>query len=239
VNTRKVIFLLLIGFIIHSCHSATERLEEYEVHGIDVSHYQKRIDWKKVEQEDFHFAFVKATEGGDYVDSLFQHNWNELEESSIRRGAYHFFRPDVSGAVQAINFLTQVDLKDGDLPPVLDVEVSGGRDEAHIVKMVNEWLEIVEMRLGVKPIIYSNQKYYLKYLTSFGSDYVTWIARYNNVGPEIGYDRQWDFWQYGDRGRVDGIKGDVDLNVFQGSLETLDKLCIKERPIFTESLVSN
>jgi len=239
VNTSKIVFLLVVGFLIHSCHSATERLSAYEVQGIDVSHYQKRIDWKTVEQQDLHFAFVKATEGGDYVDSLFQHNWSELESRNLKRGAYHFFRPDVSAAVQAINFLSQVELMPGDLPPVLDVEVSGSHDQAYIENMVSEWLAIVEMRLGVKPIIYSNQKFYLKYLTSFGSDYLTWIARYNDIAPMIGYEHKWNFWQYGDRGQVDGISGPVDLNVFKGSIESLNRLCIPAPPIYSENFVLN
>ena len=93
----------------------------YEVHGIDVSHYQAEIDWESVAEQGVQFAFVKASEGMTLIDTLFCDNWAAMKAADIRRGAYHFFRPQTPVYEQAFNFQTAVQIEPGDLPPVLDV----------------------------------------------------------------------------------------------------------------------
>ena len=103
----------------------------YEIHGIDVSKYQQTINWKEVKDMDVQgikigFAFIKATEGIGNVDEQFRRNWLEAEDKNICKGAYHFFIAGKSGKKQAANFIEIVNLKKGDLPPVLDIEQSYG-----------------------------------------------------------------------------------------------------------------
>ncbi len=93
-----------IGIFIISCQPVTNRLDSFAVHGIDLSHHQGRVDWNQIESQDIHFAFVKATEGGDHVDSLFAQNWSEMRRIGIKKGAYHFFRSNVGSEIQAENF---------------------------------------------------------------------------------------------------------------------------------------
>jgi len=121
--------LLLMGCV----GPATERMEAYEVHGIDVSHYQSRVSWSTISPSAVQFAFVKATEGIDYKDSLFDYNWAELGRTGIRKGAYHFFRPNLPPGEQARHFARTVKLSAGDMPPVLDVEVMGGLSKEELV----------------------------------------------------------------------------------------------------------
>ncbi len=193
--------------------------------GIDISHHQQRIDWQRlVESSELHFVFVKATEGGDFRDSLFAENWAWLREMGIRRGAYHFFRPKRSGALQAEHYLRTVELQPGDLAPVLDIETTDGVSPEKVIREVSEWLRVVEKALQVRPIIYTNQHFYERYLAGYFDDYPLWIARYSDEYPRLSA-RFWHFWQYSEKGRLNGIHRLVDLNVFRGTPQMLDRLC--------------
>ena len=222
------LFILLLG-----CNDHTVRKQGFEVHGIDVSHYQKSIDWNKVASQDIQFAFIKATEGETYKDSFFCENWAEMKAAGIKRGAYHFFRPTLSAAMQAENFIEMAELGDGDLAPVLDVEVSDGLDPITVRKQVDIWMEIVENHFKTKPILYSYQNFFNDYLAGHYNDYPVWIARYSSWRkPCLHVDQGWEFWQYGNRGQLKGIDGPVDFNVFKGSALELERLClIRPKPL--------
>ncbi len=205
----------------------TERRSDFAIHGIDVSHYQSRIDWTQLNQQNIHFAFIKATEGEDLIDSLFEHNWCKAQETGIKRGAYHFFRPNIPVLNQVLNFIKTVHLEPGDLPPVLDVEVLDGVASDNMEPLIRGWLTMVEAHYGVKPILYSNQTFYNTHLGSAFNDHLLWIARYSKDKPLLEKDQRWQFWQYGDRARLGGIGGYVDLNVFDGSWEDFERLLIR------------
>lgn len=214
-----------------------------ELHGIDVSHYQQRIDWDRVfAQQALEFAFVKATEGHDYTDSLFCRNWDALARHGVRRGAYHFFRAYGCGYDQAQHFLQTVDMRPGDLPPVLDIELTDGiapeimREEALI------WLQTVEAELRVKPIIYTNQHFYEEYLAGWFDQHPLWVARYSSERPTLQSGKCWQFWQYSNAGSIDGIAHQTDLNVFAGTESMLDELCWRPQepadPVAAEAVMA-
>jgi lysozyme len=192
----------------------------YQIHGIDVSKYQQTINWKDVKDMDVDgikigFAFIKATEGVGNVDNQFRRNWVKAEEQDICKGAYHFFIAGKSGKRQAANFIEMVNLKKGDLPPVIDIEKSFGVSSSEIKKEVADWLNIVEKYYGQKPLIYTNIDFYNRYLQADFDSYPIWIAHYlQPVKPRI--DRRWAFWQHSETGRVNGIRSPVDFNVFYG-----------------------
>jgi len=213
---------------LYSCQQETIRLDGYEVHGIDVSRYQGKVEWKKVIAQNIDFVFLKATEGESLVDSQFHSNWVQLSELQIKKGAYHFFRPTVSSIDQAKHFTRTVKMDFDDLPPVLDVELMDGVSKATLVNSLKSWINIVETHYKVKPIIYTNQKFYNKNLEGYFDEYPLWIARYNNyLEPEINGTNKWSFWQYGNRGRIEGIEGDVDFNVFRGSALELENMTVE------------
>ncbi len=192
----------------------------YSVHGIDVSHHQDVIDWEEVRKmnvEDLQlgFVFIKATEGLESVDRQFKRNWYNAREEGMTRGAYHFFLPTKSPRKQADNFIAQVTLEPGDLPPVLDVEKLYRVKPAILRVRVKEWLTIIEKYYKVKPIIYTNVDFYEQYLGEAFDEYPLWVAHYLQPGkPRIG--RDWIFWQHSETGRVNGIDHKVDFNVFYG-----------------------
>lgn len=194
---------------------------DYPVRGIDVSHYQKLIDWRKIGDAGISFVFVKATEGIAMKDTHFNRNWHRIRKEGLRRGAYHFFRPAISAQRQAIHFCKSVRLEQGDFPPILDVEVLDGVSGKELREGVRTWMTYVELQYGAKPILYSNQKFYNRHLRNAFKDYPLWIARYNAREPRLRDGSKWLFWQYTNKGRLPGIEEPTDFNVFQGSLEEL------------------
>lgn len=197
-----------------------------EMLGVDVSHHQKAIDWQRVaEQQSINFAFVKATEGGDFIDTLFCKNWEDLRKHGIRRGAYHFFRAYGCGYEQALHFLKTVEFAPGDLAPVLDVETSDNMSPEILQQEAAVWLNTVEQHLGIRPILYSNQHFYDRYLAGAFDDYPLWVARYSEEKPWLQSGKRWDIWQYANDGCIDGISRRVDMNIFYGTQAMLDRLC--------------
>jgi len=203
----------------------------YQLHGIDVSRYQKRVNWPvvknmKVNGISVGFAFIKATEGVNFTDKQFKRNWKKLRENRIIRGAYHYLNANASGKLQAQNFINSVTLLPGDLPPVLDVESLGNSSPQILQNTVEEWLTTVEENYHVKPIIYSNAAFYNKYLDSKFSSYPLWVAHYlERHEPRV--ERKWQFWQHNEAGRVNGIDAYVDFNVFNGDSSSFNQLLVK------------
>lgn len=203
----------------------------YSIHGIDVSHYQSSIDWNDVKAMQIRnvgigFSFIKATEGTDDIDDKFKQNWRGAKKAGIIRGAYHFFNPYRTGKAQALNFIKAVDLKPGDMPPVLDVEDAGRLDKLTLQQRVNEWLCTVEQHYKIKPLIYTGADFYKSYLEGCFDEYPLWVAHYlAKDKPRVS--RQWHFWQHNESGRVNGIDAYVDFNVFNGDSTAFAKLLYK------------
>lgn len=202
-------------------------MKGFDVHGIDVSHYQNNIDWNLVAADSIHFAFIKASEGMEMKDTRFATNWKSCGEAGIMRGAYHYYIPTVDPELQAKNFIASVELTNGDLLPVLDVEVTNNVTREQLLKGIRTWISTVEAHYNVLPIIYTNLNFYNEHLKGSFTDHIIWIARYSNRHPNI--DTNWHFWQYSDNGRVKGIDGSVDLNVFNGTIEALNSLCVTDQ----------
>ena len=192
------------------------------VRGMDVSHYQEKVRWDIVKQSGIHFAYVKATGGNTYKDPEFADNWHGMREAGIFRGAYHFFYASDDPKTQAEHFVRTVGkLRSFDLPPVLDVEITDGESKAKIAKGVSIWLNTVERLLGRKPIVYTDPALGNRYLADEKfADYRLWIAEYGvkvPTMPRAWKNKGWTFWQSTQGGTVPGVKGKVDLDVFNGA----------------------
>lgn len=205
--------------------------EGYSIRGIDISHHQGTIDWQQlakaqIGEQAICFVFVKATEGKSFLDENFNDNFYQAREYGFLRGAYHYFKPLVPAREQAEYFLRQAHLEEGDLPPVLDIEETGGLSAAQLRKAALEWLKRVEKAYGVPPILYTNYKFRLSYLNTPEFDrYPYWIAHY--YVRSLTYKGAWKFWQHTDCGRLPGIKEKVDLNIYNGSMYDLRRLCLE------------
>lgn len=206
---------------------------KYNIHGIDVSHHNSRIDWKRVckmqaEGISLQFAFVKATEGATLVDRRFKKNWQEAQKAGLKRGAYHFYLPRRDPEKQARNYISTVTLKPGDFAPVLDFE-KDGKGQVPTEKLIDNlriWLTTVEAHYGIKPIIYTNGHFYLLYIAGNFDDYPLWIADYSTEHLNEYKTDQLYLWQHSKGGWVDGIRGAVDFNVFVLDPERMQEICL-------------
>jgi lysozyme len=218
-------------------HKGVAAAHAMPVQGIDVSYYQGDIDWKKVGDAGVHFTYIKATEGGDRLDPKFLANWQAAKRAGLARGAYHFMYWCRPARDQASWFMLNVP-GDGDaLPPVLDVEwnshsktcphrIARGKAIAKIKIM----LEAMEEHTGKRPIIYTDPKFHREVLEGEFTDYHFWL-RSVAAKPEAKYRaRDWAFWQFTTTGRVHGVDGPVDRNIFNGTRAdwkgVLKKRCI-------------
>lgn len=195
-----------------------------KVFGIDVSHYQGRINWEKLQkaEEEFplHFIFMRATAGKDGKDTRFAHNWKKAVENGYIRGAYHYYRPDENSLAQAEHFIKTVKLAKGDLPPVLDIEKIPNKQSMDSLKVgLQRWLGRVEAHYGMQPILYSGESFYTDFLKKEFSGYRVWIANYSFFEEDI--KKEWLFWQFTDQAQIKGIEENVDVNIYNGSLESL------------------
>jgi len=201
------------------------RSAEFAIHGIDVSKYQGDIDWQAVKDSGVAFAFIKATEGGDSVDSRFQRNWAAAKAAGVPRGAYHFVYWCRPPHEEIANFKSIVPNDPDALPPVLDVEATPTsrsckrtlyREE--VLDDMKKMLVEMERHYGKKPIIYSSVDFYQSILHSDAlGEYPLWV-RSTKYHPAVRYGaRKWTFWQYRSDGSVPGIGNAVDQNAFHGS----------------------
>lgn len=188
----------------------------FPVRGIDVSHHQGDIDWTKASNDDVVFAFIKATEGGDFVDKNFRENAVAATEAGIYVGAYHFFTLCRKGSEQAQNLLTQIDGIDLALPIAVDLEFEGNCSARPTVDELeaelSEFVSRVEDEMGESVVFYSTHGFLQKYGNALPQRpmWLRWIA----IEP---FWTEWQFWQYDDDAAVNGISGPVDLNVFSST----------------------
>jgi lysozyme len=196
---------------------------KYPVRGIDVSHHQRQIDWRRVAADDVAFAVIKATEGGDYVDNAFAANLRQARVAGLAVGAYHFFTFCRPGADQAKNFISVVPRDQTLLPPVVDIEFVGNcprrPSPEELSVELSAFLGPVEAAFGKTAILYVTDDAARAYAGQIVGR-PRWVR---SLALQPGHD-DWIYWQYHDSGRVDGITGDVDLNVLQGGPEKLAEL---------------
>ena len=229
------IFVSPFGFRWRALYGDISYPEGYEIHGIDISHHQGEIDWQElkdhgmIDEFPVRFVMIKATEGATKVDENFEDNFYQAREYGFTRGAYHFYSVHSSAKAQAAFFMRKVKLENGDLPPVLDVEHKPkNQTDDEFKQSILQWLEIIETHYGVKPIIYTYYKFKMQYLSDpVFDDYPYWIAHY--YVDQVEYEGKWKFWQHTDVGRLPGIKGNVDFNIYNGSMYDLRKMTIGAR----------
>ena len=231
------------------------RYTSERIYGIDIARYQhgkgrrpKPILWDQLRithvgkngsqnvrgKADYpiSFVYIKSTEGTSVRNKFYVNDYAQARKHGIRAGAYHFFSTKTSGAAQAKHFIQNTLFHEGDLPPVLDVEPSKsqiqqmGGPEA-MFHHIRVWLNAVEQRTGVKPVLYVNQMFVNNYLADqpeLKRDYRVWIARYSEYKPDV----RLTYWQLCPDGKVAGIQGDVDINVFNGYQRQFDEFIANE-----------
>jgi lysozyme len=208
-------FLVWHGYV-QTNHPSRAR---YPVRGVDVSHHQGAIDWARLRAGGAEFAYLKASEGSTWRDSTFARNRAAASQAGVVTGAYHYFTFCATGGAQARNFLAAAPPAQGDaLPPAVDLEFGGNcasrppRDS--VLAAVRAFLAPVEAAHRRTVVLYATREFHEAYLAGSGIGNPLW-ARSLFGAPRYG--GRWVLWQYGARGRMDGVETYVDLNAFNGS----------------------
>lgn len=219
-------FLLLAVILVFSCVWVWNQYlktppyvdpARYPVRGIDISSHNGEIDFKAVKKDGIEFAFIKASEGTDFKDKNFTTNYKNARKAGIKTGAYHFFRFDKDGVDQAINFLRATGNRRLDLGIAIDIEQQGNPENVDSTLIADRLTSMVEYLnlLGYRVTLYTNRSGYEKFLMGTFPGHPLWICSFSDHP----IDADWTFWQYDHHGKINGIKGDVDLNTFNGSRE--------------------
>jgi lysozyme len=205
-------------------HNGVRRAHSMPVQGIDISRYQGQIDWNTVRRSGIRFAYMKVSEGGDHVDGRFYENWEAARRAGVARGVYHFMYWCRTAAEQAVWFSHAVPHDPTQLPPVLDLEWNHASitcpktvPRAVALEKIHKMLEIMEYHTGKRPIIYTDINFHRDVLEGELKGYEFWLRSVAAEPHERYENRPWTFWQYTATGRVPGIDGNVDRNVFVGS----------------------
>lgn len=204
--------------------------KHFDVHGVDVSRWQGKIDWKTLRSQGANFAFIKATDGGDHIDPMFRTNWEGAKAAGVPRGAYHFFYWCRVGEDQAKWFIRNVPKEKGALPPVIDAEWNHDSKSckrkpspATVRKKMKVFMDMVEAHYGKKPIIYTAPDFYEDNLRGHFKEYDFWLRSVAAYPKERYPEREFLFWQYSGTGLSKGVSTKIDLNVFNGSEKSWHK----------------
>lgn len=193
--------------------------------GIDISHYQGKIDWSEMRtsHHPIEYVFIRSTMGVNGKDMHYKRNWKNAKKYNYIRGAYHYYRPNENSTKQFNNFKSVVNLEDGDFVPILDIEKESKYGRKKLLEGVLNWLKLAEEEYGVKPMIYTGLTFYQHVLKGYVDDYPLWIAAYSGKHRLKGV--KWNFHQFTEKVSVKGIRTTVDGNDFQGDMNELKEMC--------------
>ncbi|MCU1499310.1 MAG: glycosyl hydrolase 25 family protein [Acidimicrobiales bacterium] len=192
-------------------------LRDGERYGVDVASHQGHIDWPAVARDEIDFAYIKATEGSDFIDRRFSGNWQESTAAGIDRGAYHFFTLCSPGASQARHFIDVARPDPEALRPAVDLELAGNCSarppRAKVVRELHEFIRMVEDAWGRPLVLYVGDDWDRAYPTRASFDRPLWHRRIL-LRPDVA---GWVIWQIHGMAHVEGINGPVDINIMRAS----------------------
>lgn len=236
VNTRKndiaifLCFLVAAGLLLWAVYASWIYFKTtppyvdrklYPVMGIDVSSHNGIADYRRASEDGVEFVWIKASEGETFKDRNFYINYHNAGDFDIKRGAYHFFRFDKDGVAQALNLLDVIGDRQLEMGVAIDIESSGNPDDIDdntVKERIATMVEYLNLR-GLSPTLYCNKKDYFRYLKDSFPGHSLWICALS----EDQIASEWDFWQYTHTGSINGLKGNVDINVFGGSRADWDR----------------
>ena len=199
----------------------------YPVKGIDVSSHNGMMNLDAARKDGVEFIFIKASEGVTFRDQNFNLNYSKARHAGMKIGAYHFFRFESDGVTQAMNLLRVIGDRELDLDVAIDAEKHGQKRNVpkdSVIDRLSAMADYLAMK-GRNVIFYTNRDGYYDYLSPIFSDYPIWICSFS----EYPLDADWQFWQFNHHGRIKGIRGDVDINVFNGSKKEFEEYCTELR----------
>lgn len=191
--------------------------DRFPVRGIDISAHNGYANLDAVAAEGYDFVWIKASEGKGFRDPNFALNYDKARKAGLKTGAYHFFRFDRDGIQQARNLLNVIGKRDLELGIAIDVEEYGnpaGIPLDSIKNRLQVMVEYLNMK-GHRVTFYSNRKGWEDILRDEYEGFPLWVCSFTDNSTAD----DWTFWQFNHHGKVSGVRGDVDINVFRGSRE--------------------
>ncbi len=194
--------------------------ERYPISGFDFSAHNGFIDFQRLAEASIDFVILKATEGTTFKDSRFNANYRNARRAGIPViGAYHFFRFDTDGEMQAINFINSLQGKTVDMPLVIDLEEwTNPRDiyTHDVLQRLKSMIRYIESN-GYTVMFYTNKDGYQRFIREYFNDYPLWICSFTDPPLGLSENDEWQLWQYSHRGWISACNTSVDLNTFNGS----------------------
>lgn len=215
---KQIIITILALFTTLGIHAQVQCEDTCQhVHGIDLSHYQGNVFWETVgDNSKMAYVYLKATEGGNNVDSKYKQNIDLAHRYGLKVGSYHFYRARIPQETQLANFMAQCRPGDQDLLPMIDVETKSGMGTEEFCDSLFKFLHLVEKAYKQKPLIYTGANFYDNHLLGKLDSYKLMIAQYTKREPVLRDGRDFEMWQYTGKGRLNGVNGYVDKSRFMG-----------------------
>lgn len=187
------------------------------IHGLDMSRYQGDVFWETIgDNSKMAYVYLKATEGGDHIDTKYQENIYLAHKYGLKVGSYHFFRPKTNLETQLKNFMAQCRPGDQDLIPMIDIETKSGLSTEAFRDSLMKFIGLVEKAYKQKPLLYTFTNFYNQNLQGKIDGYPLMIAQYTSAEPVLADGRDFTMWQYTGKGRINGVNGYVDKSRFMG-----------------------
>lgn len=221
-NIRKYICAFIGALFMSTPSIAQDSFVQCEdtcshVHGIDLSHYQGEVFWEAIgDNSKMAYVYLKATEGGDRIDDMYEQNIDLAHRYGLKVGSYHFFRPKTDLKKQLDNFKTQCRPRQQDLIPMIDVETKQGMGTDEFCDSLFKFLDMVEDAYRQKPLVYTGTNFYNRFLAGKLNGYKLMIAQYSAREPVLEDGKDYLLWQYTGKGHINGIRGYVDKSRFMG-----------------------
>ena len=196
------------------------------IYGIDISRWQRAMDFSLARREGLDFCYIKASEGGKYQDPCLPVFQREARAHQLLAGAYHYFHPTASPAAQLENFCAAAAGLEWDLPPAVDVEEHDGCPADQVTSCLQRLVKLYRQRFGRWPLVYTSPGFWNKHLLPWSgwAGLPLWVAHWGVVQPWLPRDwrlagASWTVWQYSGRGNRQGARygaasRDIDLDCF-------------------------
>ncbi|MDU5141048.1 MAG: GH25 family lysozyme [Paenibacillus dendritiformis] len=189
--------------------------------GIDVSHHNGTIDWNAVITSGVKFVFIKATEGIGYTDPKFRANADGANRAGLQVGFYHYARPETGNTAisEAVSFTKTINGVKAELPHVLDLEGAASKlGRTALTRWAVDWLKEVKKITGHNVMLYTGASFAKTYCGPELGQFPLWVAHYGVQQP-LGNQTwsRWSVFQFTETGRVNGIRGNVDMNVMEAN----------------------
>ena len=185
--------------------------------GIDVSSWQRDIDFKKVKESGIEIVYIKSSEGRTMIDPYFEQNYANAKANGLKIGFYHYVtaRTNKQAIEQADFFVSNIAHKQADCKLAMDFESFGNLNIYQINEIAITFARRVEQLTNKDVVVYSNSYTAKNVFTGDVTNYPLWVAQYQVSKPDPnGHWDTWVGWQYTSTGRVNGINGNVDRDKF-------------------------